>query len=449
MGYPEVEAVFTNAGITSSGRIETNTSYLSEIFIRLNDKSKRDFTTSEFSRHIKNKILGTIPGIKVRPVEISIIGIRDDDAVQVSLQGINRDTLARPAQLVFKMLDSIPGSSEVQTSFEAGISGYEFKPDAARMEILGIDPLQAGLTLRTLVNGNTDYMLREGDRDQVINIISAEAYRTNIEDVGEYTVLNNQGKTIPFSQFGTLQQIKSKGTLERINRTPSVTIKSQVIGRPAGTVSNDLKSAIEKSGVSQKVDFLWGGASKRTTDALAVLGIGFAISIFLVYLVLVALYDSWFYPFAVLFSLPLAMTGALTAMALSAQALSIFSIMGLIMMTGLVGKNAILIVDFANILRRSGKQLEESVTEAVRLRLRPVLMTTLTIVIGLLPVALASGAGSEWKNGLAWALIGGLTSSLILTLLVIPVIYYSIEKLLIKMGWSELTRKKIKIDDYE
>ncbi len=134
-------------------------------------------------------------------------------------------------------------------------------------------------------------------------------------------------------------------------------------------------------------------------------------------------------------------------MALAGQSLSIFSVMGLIMLTGLVGKNAILIVDFANNLRRGGMDLKAAVTEAVRLRFRPVLMTTLTIVIGLLPVALASGAGSEWKNGLAWALIGGLTSSLILTLIIIPVIYYSIENLLIRLGWSDLTRKKVNLDE--
>ena len=119
------------------------------------------------------------------------------------------------------------------------------------------------------------------------------------------------------------------------------------------------------------------------------------------------------------------------------------------MLTGLVGKNAILIVDFANNLRRSGNGLKEAIAEAVRLRFRPVIMTTLTIVIGLLPVALATGAGSEWKNGLAWALIGGLTSSLVLTLIIIPVIYYGIEKLLIRFGKDETSRKKIKVDDYK
>ncbi|HMT30502.1 MAG TPA: efflux RND transporter permease subunit, partial [Bacteroidia bacterium] len=238
LSYPEVEAVFTSAGITSSGRIETNTSYLSEIFIRLNDKSKRNFSTSEFSRHIKKQILSTIPGIKVRPIELSIIGIRDDDAVQVSLQGLNRDSIAFPAQHVFRLLDSIPGSAEIQTTLEDGIESYEFVPDAGKMDLLGIDPMIAGLTLRTLINGNTDFTFKENNHESTINIIAGESFRTNIDDVAGYTVLNNQGKVISFSQFGQTKEITTKGTLERTNRSPSVTIKSQVIGRPAGTVTN-------------------------------------------------------------------------------------------------------------------------------------------------------------------------------------------------------------------
>lgn len=160
----------------------------------------------------------------------------------------------------------------------------------------------------------------------------------------------------------------------------------------------------------------------------------FAISIILVYLILVALYDSYYYPFVVLFSIPLAIIGALLALALAKQSLSIFSILGLIMLVGLVGKNAILVVDFTNNLRTKGLELKEALIEATRLRFRPILMTNITMVIGLMPIALAQGAGSEWKNGLAWALIGGLSSSMFLTLIIVPVIYYLVERGLQKMG---------------
>lgn len=449
LAYPEVEAVFTNTGITSSGRIESNNSFMAEVFIKLIDKSKRSVSTAQFSEMVKRDLAAKHPDVIFRPIEINIIGLRDDDAVQVSLLSLNRDSLIEPAKKITNLLKNTTGAREIQTSSEAAIKSFEFIPDIVSMDTLGVDPLQAAATLRTLISGNRDFNFTDSGKTIPINIVADAEQRSTIKDVSRLTIVNGQGKVIPFRSFGTFVESETQGTLERINRIPSVTIKSQVAGRPAGSVGNDLKNKIELTEFSKDLKFLWGGSTKRTTEALLTLGLAFAISILLVYLVLVSLYDSYFYPFAVLLSIPLALIGAFTALAISGQALSIFSIMGLIMMTGLVGKNAILIVDFANHLRMEGKELGASIAMAVQLRFRPVVMTTMTIVFGLLPVALSTGAGSEWKNGLGWVLIGGLTSSLFLNFIVIPVVYYSIEKFLMRFGWSDLIRKKIKIDDYK
>src|SRR6266511_2652326 len=144
---------------------------------------------------------------------------------------------------------------------------------------------------------------------------------------------------------------------------------------------------------------------------------------------MVALYNSYIYPFVVLFSIPVAMVGALLALALNLQSLNIFSLLGIIMLIGLVAKNAILLVDYTNHLKGKGSNTFDALIESGRTRLRPILMTTIAMVIGMLPLALASGAGAEWKNGMAWALIGGLTSSMLLTLVVVPVMYVIIDKI--------------------
>ena len=147
--------------------------------------------------------------------------------------------------------------------------------------------------------------------------------------------------------------------------------------------------------------------------------------------------DSYIYPFVVLFSIPVAMVGALLALALTMQSLNIFSLLGIIMLVGLVAKNAILLVDYTNQLKESGKNTIDALMESGRTRLRPILMTTIAMVIGMLPLALASGAGAEWKNGMAWALIGGLTSSMLLTLVIVPVVYVIIDKI-----QNRFTKKK-------
>jgi HAE1 family hydrophobic/amphiphilic exporter-1 len=147
------------------------------------------------------------------------------------------------------------------------------------------------------------------------------------------------------------------------------------------------------------------------------------------YLIMVALYNSLLHPFIVLFSIPAAMIGSFIALALSMENLTIFSIVGLITLLGLVAKNAILLVDFVNELIKQGKELQEALIEAGRERLRPIIMTTLAMVFGMLPLAIASGAGAELKNGMAWVIIGGLISSLVLTLVLVPCIYFTAETL--------------------
>jgi HAE1 family hydrophobic/amphiphilic exporter-1 len=211
--------------------------------------------------------------------------------------------------------------------------------------------------------------------------------------------------------------------LERKNRVPSITISSQVLGVSSGTVTGEMTKFIKKKNYPSSVVVSFEGNSKNMGEAFANLGFALIASILFVYLIMVALYDSYVYPFVVLFSIPVAVVGALLALALSMQPLSIFSMLGMIMLIGLVAKNAILIVDFANQLKSEGRNTVEALIAAGKTRLRPILMTTLSMITGMMPIALAHGPGAEWKSGLAWVLIGGLTSSMILTLVVVPSVY--------------------------
>jgi multidrug efflux pump subunit AcrB len=183
----------------------------------------------------------------------------------------------------------------------------------------------------------------------------------------------------------------------------------------------------------------YAGDLKNQSEGFGTLGIALLASIIFVYLIMVALYDSYVYPLVVLFSIPLAIIGALLALALAAQSLSIFSILGIIMMIGLVAKNAIMVVDFTNQMKKEGHHVKDALLEAVRIRFRPILMTTLAMVIGMLPIALAGGSVAATKNGLAWALIGGLSSSMFLTLIVVPIIYYGFDRILAKFGMDKKT----------
>ena len=178
---------------------------------------------------------------------------------------------------------------------------------------------------------------------------------------------------------------------------------------------------------------------------MAPIGTAIVISLLLVYLITVLLYNSYVYPFVVLFSIPLAIIGAFLAIALTMETLNLFTLLGLLALIGLVAKNAILVVDFTNQLKAEGMELKAALPEAARKRFRPIVMTTPAMVVGMLPIALAQGAGAEWKNGIAWVIIDGLTGSMFLTLVVVPLVYYLMDKMLMKFGWNKKT--VVAVDD--
>ncbi|MBL7776630.1 MAG: efflux RND transporter permease subunit, partial [Saprospiraceae bacterium] len=225
--------------------------------------------------------------------------------------------------------------------------------------------------------------------------------------------------------------------LERRDRLPSVQFSAQVVGRPSGTVAREVKTRLEELRLPTGTHYRFGGDLRRQEQGLGSMGFALWTSLLLVYLIMVALYDNWMYPFVVLLSIPLSVIGAFLAMALAGQNLTVFTGLGLLMLIGLVGKNAILVVDFANHLKQQGASLTHALLQATKMRFRPVLMTNIAMVIGLLPLALSTSVGSAWKVGLAWAIIGGLSSSMFLSLIFVPVVYGLFDRALARLGWDK------------
>ena len=186
---------------------------------------------------------------------------------------------------------------------------------------------------------------------------------------------------------------------------------------------------MKKAPLDENVRMLWGGEVKRQKESVGALGTAMGIGLILVYLIMVVLYDSYVYPFVVLFSILVALVGAILALNLTSSSMGIFTMLGMLMLLGLVAKNAILIVDFTNHLKKEGMSTYNALLKSVSERMRPILMTTISMVIGMIPIAIATGSGAEWKNGLAWVLIGGLTSSMFLTIIVVPMMYYVVDRI--------------------
>ncbi len=433
MNRPEVETVFSKIGF-ASGQMGsgTGTNNRSEITVILKDKKERDLSTEAFGKEIKEEIQ-QIPGIKAKAAPTGITGNANQAPIQLVLKGTELEKVREAATTVLHVVNEIPGTTDVEFSVEDPKPELQVHIDRERMASLGLSVTEVGSTLRTAFNGNDDSKYREDPYEYDINVSLDRFNRSSIEDVSSLTFVNNQGQLVQLKQFAEVRQELGASKLERNDRLSAITVNAQVVGRPVGTVGADIQAAMQDKTLPDGVILDYAGSLEQQSDAFGSLGIALVIGIVFVYLVMVALYDSFIYPFIVLFSLPVALIGALLALALAMENLSVFSIIGMIMLMGLVAKNAILLVDFTNQLRSQGLGVKEALIEAGRERLRPILMTTLAMVFGMLPIALASGAGAEVKNGLAWVIIGGLTSSLLLTLVLVPAVYVTVENAITKV----------------
>ncbi|HPO64031.1 MAG TPA: efflux RND transporter permease subunit, partial [Candidatus Kapabacteria bacterium] len=428
MNKPEVINVFSNIGYSSSGLGSSSEQHKSEINVTIVDKKKRDKSVEKFASEIKKEILEKIPGLKVKSTPATMMG-GASAPIQILLRGADMDEIYATADTIMNLIEKVQGINDVRLSVDKSKPEVQVDLDRDKMSILGLSVADVGSTLQIAFAGNTNLQYSEGGTDYDINIKLDQFDRKSVDDISSITFLNKKGEIIRLDQFAKITQDLGPNKLERYNRISSLTVNAEVFGRPTGTVGSEIKELIAKNIHPKTLSIEYKGMMEKQAEAFGSLFSAFFAAILLVYFVMVALYNSYLYPFVVLFSLPVAMIGALLALALAGENLSIFSIIGLIMLMGLVAKNAILLVDFTNKLKEEGMSVIESLVEAGKERLRPILMTTIAMVFGMLPLAFSTSASSENRNGLAWVIIGGLISSLILTLVLVPSVYMIMEKL--------------------
>jgi len=422
---PEVATVFSNIGgpSTGIGSLGVGSANKTEFTIQLKSKKELDnLPTETFMKNLREELKSKFPSINYSMAALGLIP--RSAPIEITLSGSNLDLVMKTGDELKAVIEKIPGADNVRLSVEAGSPEYKIIPDKDKMQRLGLTTAYVGLNLRTAFTGNDDATLTENGTEYPVRIWLDEFNRQNFEDVQQLSIINPMGFPVEVSQFATVEQDNSPSLLERKDRQPAITLTADALGRPSGTVADDVVAYLKENPLPKGIQMTWGSDIKRQNDSFGALGSVLLISFLLIYLIMVALYDNFIYPFVVLFSIPVAAIGAFFALNLSLSNLSLFALLGLIMLMGLVVKNAILIVDFTNQLKADGKHFKEALIIAGKGRMRPILMTTLSMVVGMLPIAMATGTAAEWKNGLAWVIIGGLLSSLILTVFLVPMVYY-------------------------
>lgn len=422
------EVVFSNVGGPSSGMgaATFGSESKSEITVMMKDGVQDKYPTIKYMTKVREKIESSFPGVEVRAMNIGMIE-SEEAPIEIFLSSDDNDILLSEARRLKNYMEGVKGAKDAYISTDDVTPEIRIELDRNKMGQLGLPIAVVGMQLQNALSGNDDVKYDDNGQEYGIRVMVDRYDRKNLEDLSSMAFSTNDGKMVRLQEFAKVSMENGNGSLERKNRANNTTLRCWVLGRASGNVAQDIETYLKKNPLDASVKLKWGGEVKRQKESMGSLGTAMGIGIILVYLIMVVLYDNFIYPFVVLFSIVVSLVGAVLALSLTASNMGIFTMLGMLMLLGLVAKNAILIVDFTNQLKAQGQKTYDALIEAVRTRMRPILMTTIAMVFGMIPIAIAKGSGAEWKNGLAWVLIGGLTSSMFLTIIVVPMIYSTVD----------------------
>ena len=447
---PLVKRMITTVGQSTSGMGSSQaTAYKSEIQITLVDKKERSESTTVIAAKLKRELSQYLVDAKVKTVPVGMMGAEQAPIALV----VTSDDVKVAQEYAVKtaeLLKTIPGATEIKLSSEVGNPEINVQLNRDKMAMLGLNIATVGTTMRVAFNGNDDNKFRTGDSEYDINILFEEGNRQSIENIENMIFINNAGQQVKLSQFADVFYASGPTRLERYDKSPSVTVQAQSVGRPTGTIVSEWKTKLETLQKPANVQFVFSGDQEMQDEGFGTIFVSLFAAILLVYMVMVVLYNSFSRPFVVLFSIPLSFIGALIALAMANMSLNVFTLLGIIMLIGLVAKNAIMIVDFANHRKEEGEDTVTALIQANHARFRPILMTTIAMVAGMIPLAIASGSGAEVNNALAIVIIGGLISSLFLTLIIVPMVYLIFDNIGKRFGkGTKPDYDRLMIADYE
>jgi hydrophobic/amphiphilic exporter-1 (mainly G- bacteria), HAE1 family len=419
---PWVKYTFTTIGSDSFNKVNEGT-----VYVKMTSKESRMIGQKEAMNLTREK-LASLENIKtsIEPVPAISGGGRKNAAVQLDVKGIELDEIENIANRITQHLKETPGYVDVDSSYEKGKPEIDIfiKRDAAAA--LGISPSLIAHEIKALVGGTDISKFRADGNRYNITVRLDESFRHKAQDLLSLSVRNNQGDLIKLSSLISLSEKKGPVQIDRYNRFRIISIFSnlqegkKVLGDAIGEISAFTANMEMPLGYSTN----FSGAAESMKESFQNLLFAMMLSVIVVYMVLASQFESFLQPLIIMLSLPFSIIGALGILVLTQMTQSIFTIIGIIMLLGLVTKNAILLVDYINTLRfRDGLEKNAAILQAGPTRLRPILMTTLAMIFGMLPIALSNGPGSESRAPMAMAIIGGLTTSMLLTLIIVPVVY--------------------------
>ena len=413
-GFPEIVLAMTTVG-TDEGR------NYARINLKLTDRAQRARTQKALEKAIREA---------VRPIAGIEASLGFNRPIWVNILGPDPETLSALMRAFHERVAKVPGIADLETSDKEANPALSVRLNNDAAADLGITVQQVGSTLRPLLAGDTvSYWLGPDAQNYEVNVQLPKDQRRVAADLGNlYLTTTKRGpdgelRMVPLRQVAEIVESTSPQIIKRQDLQRRVSLYANVVGRPSGDVGTDVQKITQEMPLPPGYRFDIGGQQKNMQESFSAALAALALAVVFIYLILASQFASFTQPFAIMASLPFSLIGVFLALLLTGTTLNIFSIIGFIMLMGLVTKNAILLVDFANRTRRAGASLHDALLTAGQVRLRPILMTTAAMIGGMLPLALGLGEGGETQAPMGRAIIGGVITSTLLTLVVVPVIY--------------------------
>nr|WP_301287958.1 efflux RND transporter permease subunit [Paenibacillus sp. MSJ-34] len=389
--------------------------------IQLIRATERDITTKEMMQQLTDKTKD-IAGAEIT-VSAMESGFGAGAPIQIRLNGQEQEMLEEVANQVVWMISGIEGVYNAESSAAEGNAEMNISVDRSLAAQYGLTYQQIMNEISLAVNGQLATQYREGGNEYDVRVIMPEESRSSIASLQTLTIQSQSGQLIPLSAVAEFKQVQGPVMIQRENQQRQINVTADIAGRDLGSISTEIGQTLQKMNFPDGYTYSMGGQTEDMMESFIDLGIALIFSIFLVYVVMAVQFESLLYPFIIMFSMPTSFVGVLLGLFITGTALSVTALIGVIMLAGIVVNNAIILVDYINILRRRGLDRKEAIMQGAPSRIRPIFMTTLTTVLGLVPLALGIGEGAEMQAPLAIVVIFGLSCSTIFTLLLVPVMY--------------------------
>jgi HAE1 family hydrophobic/amphiphilic exporter-1 len=419
----EIETIYSNVGSAGGMFRSNNGTNGGRVSAVLKELSERERSTEQVADEVRNKVKD-IPGAEIKvEAASSSMGGGSSSPISIKIKGDDLDILKRTGEDLKNIISSVEGTREVESNLEEGIPEIRIKLNRMNASQYGLTASQVSSAVKGVIAGQTatTYKL-EGDEIDVV-IKGDPIYQESISNLEQLEIQTAVGINVPLNQIAAISIERGPVTINREGQVRMATVSSQIMGRDLKSVTADVEKKLSQYKMPEGYTYDIGGENEEMMDAFGDLFIALILAVVLVYMILASQFESLLHPFTIMMSVPLAFAGGMLGLLVTGKSLNVTGFIGMIMLAGIVVNNAIVLVDYINIRRANGEERNEAIVNAGPIRLRPILMTTLTTVLGLVPLALGIGEGAEMQASMATVVIAGLTLSTLLTLVFIPVLY--------------------------